>query len=343
MQRRDLLSAAELGDIFSFFGLSDELPADLTLLRTGRRAMATLFEIFLPFTLGDATQIAGDAFDLIDEVEDQLTVYRDNSEVAFVNQRASTEAVPVSANLFRLLEDCRHLTRETQGCFDVATGAMTKAWGFFRRSGQVPAVTERIAAMNRTGFQHVVLNELDRSVKFRVPGLELNFGGIGKGYALDVAADYLLRSGVLSALMHGGSSSIRALGCPAGQDRGWPIAVKHPWHPDRVLGTLWLKDGAMGTSAATFQFFEYNGKNLGHVLDPRKGWPAEGIASACVLARTAAEADALSTAMFVMGVEAAREYGRTHPEIAALILPDTPNADLIPINLPTKFASFRSN
>src|SRR5439155_6034642 len=102
--------------------------------------------------------------------------------------------------------------------------------------------------------------------------------------------------------------------------------LKHPWDEERRLGQVWLRDRALGTSAATFRHLEYNGRKLGHNLDPRDGWPAEGIASTTVLAPTATEADALATAFFVLGVEKTRAYCETHPAIGAVLLPDAPDA-----------------
>src|SRR5207248_7931031 len=157
-----------------------------------------------------------------------------------------------------------------------------------------------------------------RSVKYRVRGLELNFGAVGKGYALDRAGE-LLRSkwGVTSALLHGGGSSILAIGHPPGGPRGWPVNLTHPWEEGRSLGTVYLRDRGLGTSAATFQHFEYNGRKLGHLLDPRTGWPARGTAAASVTAPTAAEADALSTAAFVLGAAGAERLTRLNPALAA--------------------------
>jgi thiamine biosynthesis lipoprotein len=103
--------------------------------------------------------------------------------------------------------------------------------------------------------------------------------------------------------------------------RGWAVGIQHPRKPERRLAVVWLRDQALGTSAATLQHFDYNGRKLGHLLDPRTGWPAEGMALASVVAPTAAEADALSTAFYVGGVEQARKYCETHEEIGAILLP----------------------
>ncbi|MBX9625208.1 MAG: FAD:protein FMN transferase, partial [Gemmataceae bacterium] len=244
--------------------LADEplAPTEFALVRVSRRAMATRFEIALPYGTPDAVPAAEAALDLIDDLEDQLTVYRDHSEVSRLNAAAAAGPVVVEGRLFGLLEACAGWTRETEGAFDIATGALIKAWGFFQREGRVPAARDRNAAMARTGMRHVILNPESRSVKYRVPGLEINLGAVGKGYALDRAAE-LLRTdwGVTSALLHGGGSSVYAIGHPPGESRGWPVRLRHP-SGDGSIGTVWLRDRGLGVSAATFQHFEYNGRKL---------------------------------------------------------------------------------
>jgi thiamine biosynthesis lipoprotein len=172
-------------------------------------------------------------------------------------------------------------------------------------------------------MRHVELDAERRTVRYYRPGLEINFGSIGKGYALDRAAGLLRdRWGIVSGLLHGGHSSVYAIGTEPGEPRGWTVGLSHPCQPERRLALLRLRDRALGTSAATFRSLEYNGRKLGHILDPRTGWPAEGIASASALAPTAAEADALATAFYILGVEKTRAYCETHHGIGAVLLPD---------------------
>jgi FAD:protein FMN transferase len=293
---------------------------ELTLMRASRHAMATVFEVLLPFGQPRASDAADSALDLIDAIEDQLSAFRSHSELTQLNERASREEVAIEAKFFALLELAAGITRATQRAFDVATGALTRSWGFYQRSGRVPSVAERAQAMARTGMRYVILDPSAHTVRYLRHGLEINLGGIGKGYALDRAGHLLRNLGVASGLLHGGMSSVLALGSPPNQERGWAVSLKHPWEEERSIGTVYLRDRALGTSAATYQFFEYNGRRLGHILDPRKGWPAEGLQQVSVIAPTAAEADALSTALYVMGLDAAREYCRTHPAIGAIVL-----------------------
>lgn len=308
-------------------------PAGYSLVRVSRRAMATTFEIALPFGTPNAIPAADAALDLIDRLEDQHTVYRDHSEVSRLNQ---TGFAAVEPELFDLLARCAGWTRETDGAFDIATGALIKAWGFYRREGRIPTPREQADAMSRTGMRHVVL--ANGSVRFRAAGLELNLGAVGKGYALDRAAELLRRDwGIRSALLHAGGSSVYALGTPPDDPRGWPVGLLHPTL-DRSLGTIFLAHRGLGTSAATFQFFEYNGRKYGHVLDPRAGHPAAGTASSSVTAPTAAEADAMSTAAFVAGPALADLLTRTRPHLGAVVLADDARSPVLFNLAPDEYA-----
>ncbi|MCA9072169.1 MAG: FAD:protein FMN transferase, partial [Planctomycetaceae bacterium] len=149
---------------------------------------------------------------------------------------------------------------------------------------------------------------------------ELNLGGIGKGYALDRAGQFLSESGLDHWLFSGGFSSLLA----RGQHRqlgGWPVGIRNPLFPDQLMGTILLKNQALSTSGSGVQSFRHDGKRYGHILDPRTGWPSEGMLSVTVLAPTAAEADALSTAFFVLGLEKAKEYCDNHRNVSSLLLP----------------------
>jgi FAD:protein FMN transferase len=301
----------------------EEKPRDgnLVLLRAERRAMATRFEVAIPYGTPNALDAAEAALDEIDRIEQLLTVYRDDSDVSVLNANGGGVA---SAELYGLLQTCAVLTNDTAGAFDVAIGSLVKSWGFHKRAGRVPTEIELSLAMFNSGQRHVLLDERTNTVKFLRP-VELNFGAIGKGYALDRAAALLQRDwGIRSALLHGGGSSVRAVGCPPNNVRGWPIALRHPSQENKSLGVVYLNNSGLGTSAATYQHFEFNGKQYGHVLDPRTGRPADGVQSASCVAGSAALADALSTAMFVAGAEWTKQYCRTHPEIGGVVLADDP-------------------
>jgi thiamine biosynthesis lipoprotein len=170
-------------------------------------------------------------------------------------------------------------------------------------------------------MKHVLLDKAGNTVRYLREGLEINLGAIGKGYALDHAAAELSATwGRWPALLHGGHSSVYAIGSEPGSDQGWLVSLGHPHEPGRSFGALRLRDQAMGTSATTFQYLEHQGRCLGHILDPRIGWPAAGVSHATVVAPSAAEADALATAFFILGSKKAEAYCKEHLDVGVVVL-----------------------
>ena len=275
--------------------------ADIHTLVVGREAMACRFElVFNAGEVADATALACEALDLVDEVENAFSVYRDTSDLSILNATAAGGWQPVSHEVFALLERARELHERTQGGFDVAAGALVRAWGFLARQGRTPTAEAR-------------------------PGLEINPGAIGKGWAVDRAIERLADRGVRSVLVHGGQSSVRARGVQ-GPDlpgrRGWRVGLRHPLRPGLRLATITLADRALGTSGSGTQFFIDRGRKLGHILDPRTGQPADQVISATVLAPDAASADALATALYVLGPAGLPVVAPPGGDVAAvLVLP----------------------
>ena len=284
--------------------------------------MGSYFEIRLGSTTPGAVELATRALDLVDRLEAQLTVYSEDSEVSRLNRTAHLGPVAVEPGLFGLLEQATELSRSTGGAYDVTSGALSEAWGFVRGPKRVPSPEALAEARSRTGWRHLRLDRGARAATFDVEGLRINLGSIGKGYAIDRAAD-VIRGHWLptSALVHGGQSSLFALGSPPGRFGGrWEIALRNPFAPENPLGVLRLRNRALGTSGAAFQRFEVDGRSYGHILDPRLGVPADGPASVTVLAPTSAEADALSSALFLLGAEGARALVARRPEIGVVIV-----------------------
>lgn len=303
------------------------------LLEIGRQAMACSFQVLLNANqYPHGAEAADDGLERVCQLEAQLSVYRDSSELSQLNRRAAVEEVPVSETLFELLSYASKLTQETGGAYDVSTGALTKAWGFFRREGSYPDDEQLQAALRQCGMKHVVLNHAARSVRYQVTGLEVNLGSIGKGYALDACADALLAQGITHFLIHGGQSSMLAQGNRLGARRpGWCVSLRHPQRQERVLGNVWLENQALGTSGSGKQFFHFGGKRYGHVLDPRTGQPASGILSATVLAPAGYQADAIATAMLVMGVEATEAFCREHSQLTAILVTGTLDSERVEV------------
>lgn len=310
---------------------------DLHTLVVGREAMACRFEV--AFNAGEVpgdTELAIDALDLVDAVEQRLSIYRPDSELSRINAAAAAGWVDVSADTWHLLARARELAAATGDAFDLASGALVRAWGFERRRGRVPEPAVLEAAVAASGMRHLEFDDDARRIRFLNPGVALNPGAIGKGWALDRALALLASRGVPSCLVHGGQSSVAARGTqgPAvGGRSGWRVGLRHPLRPGRRLATILLRDRALGTSGSGTQFFVDRGRRIGHILDPRTGLPAEGVVSATVIAESAADADALATALFVLGAEGLEAAVAAGASGAILVLPAGATTRVVIANL----------
>jgi FAD:protein FMN transferase len=310
----------------------------MLLVSVRRRAMACEFEVQLAAAReDDSMEHVFAALDLVEALEAQMTVYRDDSEVLRINRQAASRPMRVEPRLFAIFQQAAAWHRDTDGAFDITSGPLSEAWGFSRREGRIPSDEELAAASARVGMQHVDLNEAEHTISFRSPAVTVNLNSVGKGYALDRMAELLAEHFVDDYLLHGGKSSVLARGDRPGREaEGWTIGLRHPLRPQDRIAEFELHDQALATSGSGTQFFIRRGRRYGHILDPRSGRPAEGLFSATVIAPTAAEADGLSTAFYVMGPNAVGRYCENRPEIAALLVgPAEREGDicLFPFNL----------
>jgi thiamine biosynthesis lipoprotein len=287
-------------------------------VRVHRPAMACRFEITFDSIDAHHVPSAQAALNQIDQIEAELTVFRDTSVIVDVNRRAADAPVHVEQALFELLARCDRLSRATGGMFDITSTPLSRCWGFMRRQGRIPSESEIAEARAPVGMHHVELQANACTVRFRRPGVELNLGAVGKGYALDRVATSLRAAGAHHALISAGRSSLLAIG---GRQRGWHIDLVSP-RLDVPIARVFLRNAALGTSGAGEQFVLVDGQRYGHVLDPRTGRPASGVLSASVICGSAADADALSTAFLVGGTELAERYCERHRDVLALITSD---------------------
>ena len=289
-----------------------------------RRLMWTKFEIVAygpdRARLAEAAEAA---FEEIDRLDRQMSHYSETSELTYINRNAAHEDVAVEKELFDFLKLSIAYSRSTGGAFDITVGPLMKAWGFFDRNGRVPEADELRSVMERVGFKHVALNENKHTIRFDRQGLELDLGGIAKGYAVDRAAEILRASGVTRAFITAGSSSICAIGAPPGQ-RSWRVQISEPLDRSPKLDALEIKDLSISTSGCRENIFESAGKTYCHIMDPRIGRPIEGLISATIITQRGVEAEAYSKALMVMGVEKAQEFLKTRRHIRAILFYNQP-------------------
>jgi thiamine biosynthesis lipoprotein len=291
-----------------------------------RNAMATRFEIVLP---GDDSArlraAAEEALDEIERLEAQLSLFRPTSEIANVNARAAHEPVRVSPETFRLLQHAARLSAETGGAFDITIAPLMRAWGFVNGSGHLAEPEQLAAARVCVGMNLVQLDNETHTVRFARPGVMLDLGAIGKGYAVGRAAELLRDVGITSALIHGGTSTSCAIGRPPDAE-AWRIAVEYPHTSTELSGPLLanieLCDEALSMSAGWGKSFQANGRNYGHVLDARTGEPANNALLAVVVTKCATETDALSTALLTLGPAGMDPISALRPGLRAIVVAD---------------------
>ena len=254
-----------------------------------RNAMATRFELVLHGGNAGRLRAAGEeALAEVDRLEARLSLYRPSSEIAQVNAQAARRPVRVSPPVFRLLQHAQRLQRETGGMFDIAAAPLVRCWGFMDGGRRVPGADEIAQA-------------------------------IGKGFAIDRAADILREAGLTSALLHGGTSTVYGLGHPP-DAAGWKVAIIEAPDAPRLGAAVVLRDSALSVSAVWARSFEAAGRTYGHVIDPRTGHPVNHAILAAVGLPSATETDAFSTALLVAGLEGRDAIARLRPDMRALVV-----------------------
>ncbi len=252
----------------------------------------------------ETAELLRQALDEVDRIDAFMSHYKKNSELSRINREAAFREVVVDRELFDFIDRCLEYSRISDGAFDITVGRLMKVWGFFDGVPRVPSQDTLQDAVAQTGYKHVILNKVDRTIRFARPGIELDLGGIGKGYAVDRAIALLKSHGVARALVNAGGSTIFGIGAPPGKS-SWEVKIEG-------YGPVNLRDRALSVSGAYSKSFESNGIRYGHVLDPRTGWPVAGIEKVIVLASSGTEADALDNLLYVIGPEASRAFLKKH-------------------------------
>lgn len=241
------------------------------------------------------------AFDEVRQLDDLLSNYKPDSEWSEVNRRAAAGPMKISPELFRVLSACAGYSRESEGAFDITVGPLMKVWGFYKGSGHLPHRAEVQAAMTKVGYRHMHLDPAAQTVWFDRPGVEIDPGGIGKGYAVDRMVEILRKNGIQTALVAGSGSSIYGMGAPPDEPRGWRVDIKNPWDTRKSAAEVFLKDMSMSTSGSYEKFFRAEGRIYAHIMDPRTGYPAAGSVSVSVIAPRTLDSEVWAKPYFVNG------------------------------------------
>ena len=253
--------------------------AEVLLLRQSVSAMGTTFSIALHGRDRDRLEAAVQAaFDEVRRLDRLLSIYRPDSEWSLVNRLAAHQSVELSPESFDLIAYCLEQSRLTDGAFDVTVGALKRAWGFLRGHGRVPEEGELADARALVGHRLVHLDAARRTIRVDRPGIQVDPGGVGKGYAVDRIVGILRRHGFDSALVAGSQSSLYGVGVPAAGAEGWRADICTPDRPGTSIAAVTLRDAALSTSGTGEQSFWEDSAMYSHIVDPRTGWPLQAAA-----------------------------------------------------------------
>jgi thiamine biosynthesis lipoprotein len=300
-----LLTTLFLTTTLVFTAASAATPADehLQRYRESRPGMGSTFEIIV-YAPNEETAKRGlnAAFVRIEQLNQIFSDYDSESEACRLSHAAPMpEAVPVSAEMFTVLDYSVQLSRQTDGAFDVTVGPVSRLWRRARRQKQLPAPERLKEALAGVGYQHLQLDAAGRKVRLAAAGMRLDFGAVAVGYAVDEALTVLIQHGLTRILVNGSGDMV--LGDPPPGESGWRIGVA-PLEPDQPPSRLLrLANCGVSTSGDAWQFMEIAGRRYSHIVDPRTGLGLTTRSSVTVIAPNGMSADALATAVSVVGVE----------------------------------------
>ena len=306
----------------------------MTIFSQSRNAMGTVFAIHLyAENEPQALSLFEVAFEEVERLEETLSKFRPSSEICRINRLAASQPVTTDPEVFSLIEQSLSYSEQTAGAFDITVGPLMRTWGFFRAEGHFPDAQELNAAREHTGFDKVLLNRGTRTISFAVPGMELDLGAIGKGYAVDRTVEILREASVSAALVVAGSSTVYALGTPP-EEEGWKVHVPDPRDRTRKISSVKLRDQAISTSGSYEKFFELDGHRYCHVMDPRTGMPVEGVLQSTLIGSDGAMTDAISNALFVLGADGNGVLSKFEDVSALSVLTDGPAQRMLKWNWP---------
>jgi len=236
----------------------------------------------------------------MERIEAEMSEWRDGTPISLVNQKSGKEAVPVPDELFQVIAAAQKVSGLSNGAFDISWAAMRGVWNFAKGQEHLPAPEEIQKRLPLVNYKNIELDEVKKSVFLRKPEMAIGLGAIAKGYAVDMAMQVLVNSGIQNAIVKAGGD-MRVQGTNDGKP--WDIGIRHPRSREKLLGKLALSNISISTSGDYERFFIKDGILYHHIMDPKTGYPARDCQSVTILAPDTMTSDALSTAVFVLGPE----------------------------------------
>jgi len=269
----------------------------------------------------------------IENVDKLMSDYKSDSEISRVNRDAFTHPVPVSEPTYEVLKRSIEFSKLTGGAFDITVGPLVDLWRSAKKKNAVPSEEEIAAAKAKVGFEKLILDDQQRTVRFAVEGMRLDLGGIAKGYAVDKAIEAMQKAGAVGGMVDIGGD-LRCFGKPPKGKTKWSVGLQNPdisknADESDLLLILKLDSAAVATSGDYQQFALIEGKRYSHIINRRTGAGAVGLSSVTIIADNATDADALATAVSVMGAEKGLALIKKMPGVEAILITSPPKYEII--------------
>jgi len=257
-----------------------------------------------------AEEAISKAFAEVKRIDDLFTTYNEQSPVWKINNSSDT-IIKTDKEIYNLLVICDSVTKISDGCFDVSLDNLTRAWGFYTDQPKLPTNSEIDSALKFSGWKNIKI--IGDNKIFKKKNVGLNFGAIAKGYAVDKAIDVLKKFDIKEALVNAGGE-ISTFG------KDWIVGIQHPREINSIIKKIKLNGFTVATSGDYEQYFEVDGIRYHHILDPKTGYPSTGLQSVTIINKSNTFADALATAVFVMGKDKGMKLIETLDDTEAMII-----------------------
>lgn len=254
----------------------------------------------------------------ISRIENLISSWKESSQTSAINRNSGIRPVQVDAELFELIERSIGISKLTDGAFDISYASMDHIWKYDGSMAQMPTEKEIKESVAKVGHKNIVLDKAHSTVFLKHKGMKIGFGAIGKGYAADRAKELLIKNGAVAGIINASGDMSTWGRQPDGTE--WRVAITNPIDSSKAYGLLPLSSGAVATSGNYEKYVTFNGVRYSHIIDPRTGMPASGLASVTVFAPKAELADALATSVFVMGKDIGLDRINQLPNIECIII-----------------------
>jgi FAD:protein FMN transferase len=260
----------------------------------------------------------------IRRIEDMLSTYKDHSVVNLINENAGIRPIEAPLELIELVKRSRTISDITQGAFDITYGSIDKdLWNFNKEMTALPSKEKIKESISLINYQNIMLDEVNQTIFLKNKGMRIGFGGIGKGYAAEQAKTLLIQNNCPAGVIN--ASGDMTVWGKNDDEKKWSIAISHPDDKQKILATLYLDNQAIATSGDYEKYVIIDGRRYSHTINPKTGYPIQGIKSTTIISKSAELSDALTTPVMIMGVQAGMHLVNQLPNVEAIIVDDKNN------------------